>query len=243
MSNPQDEVDVQPQPSESLTSAPDEPVTPAEPKKLTPAERMAKVREQGRIAAEKHDYHTCRCPWCCRRRNAEGLPHPPKVSQPKSQPTANLASPSELASPEVVHDRESCPCADCRRWRTDRATKAAQARYAKEAAAAFDWDHAPFADAEQHLGDMRREIERGARILQQRCSSSQQAFVQCSNPSCKADIPNGRWVKSSVVRDPATGLQKSLFFCSIACANTVSYHPEHHGPATGEPTGLNPTRR
>lgn len=210
-------------------------------------DRLALAREAARQKAESHDIHTCLCPYCKGRRKRAGIPQP--ISKPKTKPAPqpqqaqqpeSAPAPTNINPKDIIHDRENCPCAPCKEWRTERARLAANARYAKERAEQYDWENQPLLEAEQHLADMRREIERGAKLLHQRFSTSRDPDVPCIN--CGARIPNGRWVMQKSVRDDATGLTKPVFFCSGGCVNLYSNKQlsAQHGPTTGEPTGRHP---
>lgn len=204
------------------------------------AHKLSKV-EAARAKSLSHNITQCLCPFCRQRRVKEGVPHPP--SKPRQPKPAKVNSKAEVhsnapATPDVLHDKDKCPCAECAGWRSDRARTAAQARYTKQAESQYDWDKADLRDAEQHLGEMRREIERGARILQQRFSTANQQFVKCE--VCKKDILNGRWAQSKTIRDKETNLLRNIYLCSAACIANQSYNPANHGPVSGEPTGLHP---
>jgi hypothetical protein len=216
----------------------------------TQVDKLAIARAAARAnALAKHDVHNCLCPYCRGERKRQNIPNPPKpavVRQPKAQASPSLTSPTPAVanvhphadSAPIVHDRDKCPCTDCSEWRTDRARKAAEARYAKEAATSYDWESAPLSEAEQHLADMRREIEKGARALLQRFDTSKDKYVPCA--TCRKDIQNGLWVMQKNVKDAATGLNKNIFFCSAGCINMYQPNASQHGPTTGEPTGLHP---
>lgn len=209
-----------------------------------PVDKLALARDAARKKSESHDINTCLCPYCKGRRKQAGIPQPPKpavVRQPKHTTAPTPEQPKEvIVAKDVVHDRDSCPCHDCKEWRSERARLAANARYAKQSAEQYDWENQPLPDAEQHLAGMRREIERGAQILHKRYDTSHNADVPCER--CGGRIPNGRWVMQKSIRDPETGLVRPIFFCSGGCVNLYSsqVNAAQHGPETGEPTGRHP---
>lgn len=224
----------QPVPTSQPTTQPP-PAPPAQ-------DRMAKAREAARTKALAHDINTCLCPFCKGRRKAAGIQQPPQ--SPRLKPADKSSTPSNTAKSgdvAVVHDRDKCPCTDCSQWRTERARSAAIARHARAAGERYDWENTPLSEAERHLGELRREVEEGARALKQRYSTASQQYVECAQ--CHTNIPNGRWAQSRQQVDRETGLPKAIFLCSQACINNYSYKPSNHGPDSGEPTGLHPEQR
>lgn len=218
--------------------APETAAAPATPPQ--PTDRMAAIREKARAKAEMHDITSCLCPYCRGRRKREGIPNPPSAPRTAKPPAAEKSKPTDAitADPSIIHDRDHCPCPGCSEWRSERARKAALAKHAKAADTSYDWLNEPIDAAERHLADMRLEIERGAKIIQQRHSTASLKYVKCE--VCKKDILNGRWVQARTIRDPHTNLQRNIFLCSTACVAQQSYNPAQRGPTSGEPTGFHP---
>ena len=223
----------------------DQPVDQPTPAATPAVDKLAIARAAALEKSQSHDRAQCLCPYCRGYRKQNNMPNPTKpavVRQPKPQaaPTGVVDVISPSAQGGVVHDKDACPCSVCKEWRTERARLAANARYAKEAAEAYDWEHQPLLEAEQHLANLRLEVEKGARALNQRYTTANDPFVKCVR--CGGNIPNGRWVMQKTLRDDATGLFKAIFFCSASCVQLYNSgtSAHQHGPASGEPTGLHP---
>lgn len=156
---------------------------------------------------------TCHCPSCCKKAKlarGEQLNH-----------KTHKAPPPRPTPPLSTHER---------------AVVAATQRWANDAAAHYDWEHAPLEAAAERLASLRREIETGARALQQRYDTSKQVTVSCH--VCHKPIPNGKWMMQKTVRNADTGLQATLFLCGQLCIARFQQNPSNYPPPGMGPTGL-----
>jgi len=148
---------------------------------------------------------TCRCPSCCKKA--------------KAARGEEVATPQPKIAPEVAHKR---------------AVVAATSRWDKEKLEQYDWENTPLEEAQLHLGDLRKELERGGKILQQRHSTRNFPDVPCA--VCKQKIPNGKWMQQRTIR--TDGIIQSIFLCSQFCINQYGRNPNNFPPPNFGPTGL-----
>jgi len=168
----------------------------------------------------------CRCPSCCKKAKlARGEP----LNQRKS-PKSSAKQPNKVGS-RVAASPAPHPPVDT----VARAQAAAHARWEQIAAARYDWENTPLEEACQHLAALRKEIEEGGRVLQQRTSTATFKDVPCH--VCHKAIPNGKWAQSRTIRNAATGLLAQIFLCSQLCISKYQQNPGNYPPDNG-PTGL-----
>jgi len=166
---------------------------------------------------------TCRCPSCCKKAKLA------RGELLNTKQTAPAAAPAATTSPAPAPPSPSPHIA--------RASAAARARWDREAASQFDWEGAPLDQACDHLAHLRREIELGGRMLQQRFSTRTAATVPCH--VCGKQIENGRWAQQRTVRSERTGLLEAIFLCGQLCISRYQHHPGDYPP----PSELGPTGR
>lgn len=155
----------------------------------------------------------CKCPSCNK-----------KAKAARGEPAAE-ATPHPKHTPKEPVDTVA------------RAKTAAEARWLKHQQEQYDWEGTPLEVAQDHLAKLRKEIELGGRILQQRHNEATQQFVQCY--ICKRDIVNGKWAMNRTIRDPNTGLLQNIFLCSQSCIASATSQTSQQPPANKlGPTGL-----
>jgi hypothetical protein len=97
--------------------------------------------------------------------------------------------------------------------RTERAYKAATARWGKKEAETIDWDEMPLDDAQNKLVELIAEVEKGRRIVQQRIGEYKNELVKCD--ICERVIRE-RWVSKYDFHNKE-GVIVPHYLCSPAC--------------------------
>jgi predicted nucleic acid-binding Zn ribbon protein len=97
--------------------------------------------------------------------------------------------------------------------RVERARTAAAARWSKT-----DWPNMEIADALTAIAELREELERGSKIVQQRITHPKvlHCFV------CDKIIPDGKWVQNKFTRNVSTGMIDTIYYCSARCVSLES---------------------
>lgn len=105
--------------------------------------------------------------------------------------------------------------------RRERAQNAAKVRWQHTKDTEDFWNTAPIDQCESRIGQLREEVEKASKIVQQRYAENHNPTYKCD--TCGNSIPSGRWAQQRTRRDLNTGLPISIFFCSQKCISLYNH--------------------